>query len=62
MKRIHLKQYRDQIFLACMLCIAAITIIALIAPIISFALAGLLIHILFLISVVLGIICIVLYW
>ena len=62
MKKLHLKRYRDQIFLAFMLCFAAILIIALIEPIISFALMGLLIHILFLISIVLGIICIVLYW
>lgn len=62
MKRIHLKDYRGQIFLACMLCVAAITIIAIIAPIITFALAGLLIHILFLIAIILGIICMTSYW
>ena len=62
MKRIHLKDYQDKLFLSCMLCVAAITIIAIIAPIITFALAGLLIHILFLIAIILGVICMALYW
>ena len=56
------KKIADYCFVAFIALFALIVIIALIAPLITFALAGLLIHILFLIEMIIGIICIFLFW